>query len=333
MDLSMEMQESRIAEFIMRGLLADDHEGSLHKLRKKILFRARERLRGRTLFSRYRLFSQELLIPLDHDLPLWRKTYPHYAKNVGRICRYIGDKYPGFQMIDIGANIGDTVAVIREESECPILCIEGDPFFFGVLQENIRRGQYKSVKAVQALVSTQTGELKGQLVSSSGSAHFTENGKSPIESTSLSDLLSRFPEFDNLRLLKIDTDGLDCSILWSEFEWLAKCKLPVFFEYEPFRFVNHGYDDARIFKDLAQAGYRYAVFYDNSGDYLLSLDLLQDFRIVEDLQVYYLGRQGFSFMDVLLLQEQDHDLATDIREKEVRWSAGSRKHVGFGRPL
>jgi FkbM family methyltransferase len=327
------MQPSRIAEFIMRGILSQDRGTNLNKVRRKMLLAAREQLRGRNLFSRYELGGQELLMPLDHDMPLWRKSYPNYAKNIGRLCKYIGEKYAGFQMIDIGANVGDTVAFVREQSDCPILCIEGDPFFFSVLQENLRRGHYGSVTAVQALVAAHTGELKGHLVSSSGSAHFIEDESAATEAIRLSDLLSNLPQFNNPRLLKIDTDGLDCSILRSERDWLASRRLPLFFEYEPFRFVNHFYDDALIFKDLVQAGYRYAAFYDNSGDYLLSLDILRDPRIVEDLQVYYLGREGLTFMDVLLLHEQDEDLATEIREREIRWSAGSRRHVGFGNPL
>jgi FkbM family methyltransferase len=326
------MRHSRIAEFMMQRILADDNGGNLNKAQRKLLLRARKGLKGRRLFARYELFGKELLLPFDHDLPIYRKSYPNYAKNIGRLCRYIGEKYPGFQMIDIGANVGDTVAAVRDQSDCPILCIDGDPFFFSVLQENIRRGQYKSVKAVQALVSTHTGELKGKLVSSSGTARFFEDDNSPIKSTTLSDLLTKFPEFTNLRLLKIDTDGFDCSILRSELGWLAERELPVFFEYDPSFFVNRPYD-AQIFKDLVKVGYRYAAFYDNVGDYLLSLDLTQDARIVEDLQVYYLGKQGSSFMDVFLLHARDCDLATDIREKEVRWSAASLPHQGCGSPL
>lgn len=317
----------------MQGILSEDGGSNLKKLRRKILLAAREKLSGRSLFACYELGGREFLMPLDHDLPLWRKAHPNYAKNIGRLCMYIGEKYTGFQMIDIGANVGDTVAVVREQSECPILCIEGDPFFFGVLQENLRRGRYTDVTAVQALVATNTGEIKGRIVSSSGSAYFIEDGSDSKEATKLSDLLNTLPQFSNVKLLKIDTDGFDCSILRSELEWLAANKLPLFFEYEPFRFVNHTYDDAQIFRDLAGIGYRYATFYDNSGDYLLSLDIVRDQRVVEDLQVYYLGRQGVSFVDVLLLHEQDGDLATEIRDREIRWSAESRRHTGFGNPL
>ncbi len=41
-------------------------------------------------------------------------------------------------MIDIGANIGDSVAVIRNLVQCPILCIEGDSQFVNIPEKNIQ---------------------------------------------------------------------------------------------------------------------------------------------------------------------------------------------------
>jgi len=308
----------------MNGLLSGEDGGILRKIQKRMLLRLRKKLRNRTLMIRYTLGGRELLLPLQHDLPLIRKAYPQYSTNVGRISSYIGRKYPHFQMIDIGANVGDTAAIVREQSSCPILCIEGNDFYFGLLQENLRRGQYRSVEAVRALIATYTGELKGQIVPSSGSGHFIEDVKSSVQVSRLSDVLESYPDFREPCFLKIDTDGFDCSILRSELEWLGLRRPAIFFEYDPFFFQNHPYDGTKIFRDLSQVGYRYGIFYDNFGDYLLSLDLQQDRSILEELQTYYLGRHGLSYMDVLLLHDQDRDLAAEIRKDETHWSIRSR---------
>jgi FkbM family methyltransferase len=66
-------------------------------------------------------------------------------------------------MIDIGANVGDSVAIVREQSDYPILCIEGNETYFQILEENLRRGAYASVMAVNVFVATYTGELIGRL--------------------------------------------------------------------------------------------------------------------------------------------------------------------------
>jgi len=305
----------------MKGLLAEDSGQVFSKIKRQLFRRVRKQMAGRNFFVRYQLAGREIVLPLEHDLPILRKVYPQYSANVGRLCSYIRKKYPGLQMIDVGANVGDTVAIVREHCDCAILCIEGNEYYFGLLQENLRRGRYESVRAVRALVATYTGELKGNLVSSSGSAHFVEDDGASVQVSRLSDVLERFPEFRDPKFLKIDTDGFDCGILRSEVEWLALHRPAIFFEYDPFFFHQQPYDGTQIFKDLAKAGYRYGMLYDNFGDYLLSLDLQRDANQLEDLQTYYLGRLGHTYMDVLLLHQQDGDLSAEIRNQELRWSA------------
>jgi hypothetical protein len=38
-------------------------------------------------------------------------------------------KYPNLTMIDVGANVGDSIAIVRVD--VPILCVEGEDHFFG----------------------------------------------------------------------------------------------------------------------------------------------------------------------------------------------------------
>jgi FkbM family methyltransferase len=314
------MKPSRFAEFIMGGLLPDSAGKRPGGVQRRIFMRMRRSFSGdKERLFRFNLCGSEILLPLAHDLALIRAGHPQYSSNIARLCAYVAEKYPDLHVIDIGANVGDTAAIIRELSQCPILCVEGDEYYYSILAENIRRAKMPSVQAVRAFVATYTGEIEGQLVSGGGTAHFVENKADPIKTVKLSDLLKDFPGFQSSKMLKIDTDGFDCSILRSELEWLGERKPVIFFEYDPFFFQNQAYDGTRIFADLATVGYRSAIFYDNLGDYLCTLDLQRDESILTDLQRYYTGRRGLSYPDVAVFHEEDSDLCASIRTRESEW--------------
>jgi FkbM family methyltransferase len=329
------MEPSRIAEFITNRLVTNTKGKSPGKIQRRAFSLAR-RLLGRrdNKFIRYTLGGSEILLPLAHDLPLIRSAYPQYSTNIARLCSYVSGKYPNLHLVDIGANVGDTVAIIREFSQCPILCIEGDEYFYKILSENIQRARFRSVTKVRAFVATYSGEMKGQLVSVAGTAHFVKSDIMPVKTTKLSHLLDDFPEFQSPKILKIDTDGFDCTILRSELEWLGERKPTIFFEYDPFFFQTQSYDGSHIFQDLLAIGYTFAIFYDNFGDYLTSVDLQQDAHILADLQSYYVGRGGEQYADIAVFHGEDRELAEHIRAMEAEWSLRSRKErLGKDSPI
>jgi FkbM family methyltransferase len=315
------MQPSRIAEFIMNRMLPDARGKRPGRVqRRAFAFARRMMATGGGQCLRYRLAGSELLLPLAHDLPLIRSDHPQYSTNIARLCCYAAEKYPDLCLIDVGANVGDTAAIVREYSQCPILCVEADEYYFKLLSENIRRAKFQSVEAVHAFVATYTGELMGQLASSGGTAHFVNSDADQMKAVRLSCLLNDFPRFKAPKLLKIDTDGYDCSILRSELSWLSERRPVIFFEYDPFFFRSQPYDGARIFEDISGAGYSFAVLYDNFGDYLTSVELRRDKRILADLQNYYVGMGGKRYLDVAVFHEEDRDIADSTRLKEVEWS-------------
>jgi FkbM family methyltransferase len=320
------MEPSGIAEFVMSRLVPDAKGRRRGRVQRKAFALARRILARRPdRLIRYKLGGAEILLPLSHDLPLIRSAFPQYSSNIARLCSYIAEKYSDLHLVDIGANVGDTVAIIRELSQCPILCVEGDEYYFNLLAENVRRAKFFSIKTVRAFVATYTGEIKGQLVSVAGTAHFVAGKTDPVKATKLSHLLNDFPEFQSPKILKIDTDGFDCSILRSELEWLGERRPAIFFEYDPFFFRGQAYDGTRIFEDLSSVGYTFAIFYDNFGYYLTSVDLQQDAQILADLQNYYIGRGGLQYADVAAFHGEDRELAAHIRTKEAEWSLRSRE--------
>jgi hypothetical protein len=82
-----------------------------------------------------KIAGKKLKLPFSHRLPLYMWLFPQYATNLGRIARYTFEKYSDLTLIDVGANIGDSIAIVRENGHFPILSVEGDSSFFALLEE------------------------------------------------------------------------------------------------------------------------------------------------------------------------------------------------------
>ena len=92
----------------------------------------------KTALIKYKLEKYEIILPLKHELPIIKRDYPLYDTQIGRIVKYINEKYPSFQIIDIGANVGDSATIIKSNVDLPILCIEADDYYYSLLLGNTK---------------------------------------------------------------------------------------------------------------------------------------------------------------------------------------------------
>ncbi len=81
----------------------------------------------------YRIGRFELTLPADHPIDRYQKTYRLYDRVLGDIAHAVAAKYPDTTAIDIGANVGDTAALLCRDQDFPVLCIEGSPHFLKYL--------------------------------------------------------------------------------------------------------------------------------------------------------------------------------------------------------
>ena len=96
----------------------------------------------------------------SHALPGYLQQFPHYSANLPRLASKVKEKYQDLIMIDVGANIGDTVALVRSVSDFPIVCIEGDDFYFNILKKNIE--QFNNVSAFQFFLGEHDKTIAGK---------------------------------------------------------------------------------------------------------------------------------------------------------------------------
>jgi FkbM family methyltransferase len=262
----------------------------------------------------YSIKGHQLKLPLSHALPSVLQYYPDYANNLARVASCAYAKYPDLKVIDIGANIGDSVFIIRNKVSCPILCIEGDPAFFKILQTNT--AESKDVVIKQVFVGDNDAITNKELVIVSGTAHFTDSSNTSTEFKKLSSILQEDSQFSQAKLLKIDTDGFDLAIIRGSVDFITSAKPILFFEYDPFFLKNQKEDGISIFPLLQALGYHSIIIYDNFGRYLISLPLTETNQIA-DMHGYLLNRLGDYYYDICAVHAEDLEVIRQLREIEL----------------
>ncbi len=209
----------------------------------------------------------ELVLPLSHDLPVHRARHPRYSANLGSLAAAVAAHDPTATLIDIGANVGDSVAIIRARTPMPVLCIEGDEVFLPYLRRNVADADEVEVAPHYVSVSAD-GSSTAVVERSSGTARLVEGGASGT-ATAVRDLISLLgdhPRFARPRVIKVDTDGHDADILTAAAPLLGELRPVLFFEHDPGLAAAVGSGDpADLFAVLAVLGYEHFISFTNVG--------------------------------------------------------------------
>lgn len=326
----LEQRHSPLAQRVFDQLLAIRPAGMLARLALKILSAGRRRLvaRGDPLV-RFQLDGATLLAPLSHQLAFIRRDVPQYAGCLARIAIAVQRKYPELTCIDVGANIGDTVVLLRAHAQFPILCIEGSGEFFPLLEHNttgladVERELCLLADGRPFAGSLTTHHGTGQLVARPGTVV-------TVPTRTIQQVLEAHPRFRQAKLLKVDTDGFDIAILQAALPWLAEARPVVFFEYDPHLFREHGADGLALLRALAAIGYESALVFQNDGDFLMSAPLADE-ALWLDLDQFYSGRQGGLYCDMGVFHRDDRELQESVRAGELaffhRFRSGAAKEI------
>jgi FkbM family methyltransferase len=315
------VRPSMLAQFLLDRTLAVSRAMTVPHRRRKALavtwrvYATLVRALGKHDLVRYRLYGHDLVMPAVSDLPSVYSRNPQYSENLGRIAKLVASKYPSSWAVDIGANIGDTAVVIVHHSQMRCLCIEGSATYYSFCRKNT--AALNRVVAVNAMVGGASRTISGELVEDRGSAYIAE-GPGIIKLSSLADLLDQHSEVQNVRLIKIDTDGYDAGIIAGAIDWIRVHQPVLFWECDPPADLRCGGPGSAIFATLVSSGYQSFLFYTNLGDYLLSCDGL-DAPLIEDLFHFFSTRNGEQprYMDVCAIPGHDRDLFTRLRALEL----------------
>lgn len=207
-------------------------------------------------------------MPFHHTLPALQQQHPLYDRFLPFLAPLAP---PDSWIIDVGANVGDTVASIVDSTDASILAIEGHESYFAYLTQNVAQMPSRlrnHVQCVQTLAGT--GNVSGEFRAENGSARIVECTASQVwERKQIDDILTDhciYPQ--QVFLLKSDTDGYDADVLLSASALLR--------EYDPVLYFENQIDTpaqarefAALYDRLTGFGYLHYWVFDNFGNLLL----------------------------------------------------------------
>lgn len=246
-------------------------------------------------------------VPKHHHLHELRKSQPYRDLCVGITAKFVCEKYTNATIVDIGANIGDTAAIIAQYSSAKMILVEASDYYGGILAKNAK--QFPNEIEIQRVLVSDGKQVQGRLHYRCGTAFFEE---SPDSSSGTSRETRRLCDIAdaNTLFVKIDTDGFDTRIISAALDWLATQKPALLFE----NVIDNKdtLDTAnKLLESLAEIGYRYFIYWDDAGFHVLSTASL---AAAMDLNRYLFRlhesayERGISNYDVLCLQSCDKDI-------------------------
>jgi FkbM family methyltransferase len=180
----------------------------------------------------------------------------------------------GYTIVDIGANIGDTGAILASHVANKLILVEGSDYYYAFLEKNLHLFP-NPIVPIKAMVSDGS-VIQGELRHWGGTAYFKHLQEEEFTTPTLP--LSEIAH-DKTHFIKIDTDGFECKILNAALPWLAHQHPGLLFENQ-FRHDHELEQSNKLYDDLSNIGYRYFIAWDDPGFHLLLQIPLKASRIL-----------------------------------------------------
>ncbi len=233
-----------------------------NNVRKHVEWAIRDRFPNRKVTREVQ--GVTMVLPWPHRLPDYAGTDGPYGQNLVHLARLLADAGGPVHVLDVGANVGDSTLQIIDAADARVLCIEADPYYLEYLHLNV--DSHAGVEVVEALLTPDGQAQATTAVRVGGTTRFTEGGAGDaLAAVTPTDLRKQHPDFDDLRLVKSDTDGYDVVLVPALAEAWADTRPVLFFEYDPVLTRIAGNDPDAVWPRLASLGYRDVAVWDNGG--------------------------------------------------------------------
>jgi len=232
---------------------------------------------------KYEIGKFKCILPPVHKLPIYQVIYPTYDNYYGNWLRIIEKKLKKeINMLDIGANVGDTALYVLSFINAHITAVEPSSYFYNYLEQNLElnnlTSSVKPHKLALVLDSSDEGELLLYSDGSTASTTINRQAKHTNTEKVSSILFENFLTRENkvFDLVKIDIDSND-------FEYILRIisnpfteKAIICFEFDPLSLNNKELEDAWLaFRRIEELRYT-VIIVDNHGRTMMSTHLIQD---------------------------------------------------------
>jgi FkbM family methyltransferase len=209
-------------------------------------------------------------LPASHLLPRLQAFFPAYDVYAGRLLQALCGGSTNPLLIDIGANVGDTALLALDAvDDLEVLSVEGDPFFLGYLNANLRQAGKRASVVPQFVATSQRSDLAFSSDRSTG-GFVKADGQSTTDFISAADLLERAAGHD-LLIWKSDIDGLDIDVLHGSWAEIDAAATAIWFEFDPFMDIDGGAKIPELTDLIAKSG-RVAAIFDNTGVPMMTVE-------------------------------------------------------------
>jgi FkbM family methyltransferase len=275
----------------------------------------------------YKIGQYEITLPHGHKLDLYQSKYKNYDKKLPKIARLVEIKYGTMSIVDIGANVGDSAVAFRDACKAALICIEGNPIYFAILEANLSNIP-GVVRLVKKFIGEELVEVVGKIISMDGTARIEREDvtrssdfkQTTLNFTTYKEIADTNSDLPEIRLVKTDTDGFDFKIILGSIAEISK-NLPILFiEFDPSFSPLNQKDEALIaLNALILAGYRHYLIYDNFGNYLISFSESANERFSDLFCFLHQSRRfggGVFYLDVCCFSDRDTDIFLQVVERE-----------------
>lgn len=255
--------------------------------------------------------GRRLFLPLSHALPLYLQQHRFYDRLPRRLGDFVRRRHGRLSCIDVGANVGDTVAAFHPHESDHFLAIEPNPVHNRLLRANWVGNPNVTVAAY--VCSSVSDEARFVIREHDGTAsvHASAAG-APMSRRALDDILTDAPAANTANVLKVDTDGHDFEVIAGAEQFLARNRPAVFMECDIFGNSRYVEDCLRTLDLFRRHGYLSFLAYDNFGNPMGRYSLA-DTSPFRSLLFYQLVAPEFHYFDLLFMTEDD--LMTFAREE------------------
>ncbi len=269
------------------------------------------------LKNQVKVGNYEISMPGDNTLQNTYHLYPDFNGHLGRLAAVIAKKYPDMTVVDIGANVGDTIAIIKTLIDVPVIGIEGDDISYQYLEKNAT--QFSKVTTIKTFLGDKKHDQKVKFESKGSNTTIipSDTGDTTISFKPLDEVLADEPYHSaNIKLIKLDIEGFDTIVLRGAGEVIAKNQPVLFFEYNRDVMEHIGEDGLSTLLSFGRFGYNKIAFFDYMGRLLL-VTTMQNTDEITYLHQYAIGKNNLlGYYDICLFHQQDDAVATDFLKGE-----------------
>lgn len=249
----------------------------------------------------YRVGDCQIVIPSSSNLPRNQKKHPLYD----RFLPVLASHLTSGTVIDVGANIGDTLVAMAQNCSNSFVCVEPSDMFFNYLEKNassIQQNDGRQIKLIKEMVGC--GHLLGHIVGDGSTAHLeVTNNSTQSKHVPLDTIIN---EHSDVVLIKSDVDGYDFDVIRSSEKILMQSEPILFWENEffnDFQYEEYG----KLYGFLEEKGYSNLYIFDNFGNLLAEKS---DYKTLKDINAYlnnmikYKATRTFFYTDILASTEK-----------------------------